>query len=89
MVASVDWTISLGNIVQVITLIGAGLSVFIGLSYRIKGVEKELEKLAGVVVTLAVQTTEIANLRKRIDELSEIRVRELENFPKVLRRHQI
>jgi hypothetical protein len=85
----IDWSISVGNIVQIVTLLTAALSMFIGLSYRIKGIEKEMEKLAGVIVTLAVQTTEIAHLRKRIDELSEIRIRELDDFPKTLRRHQI
>jgi hypothetical protein len=84
-----DWTISVGNIIQIIVLLCAAASMFIGLSYRIKGVERELDKLSGVIVTLAVQSTEIAHLRKRIDDLSEIRVRELEEFPHVLRRHQI
>jgi hypothetical protein len=87
--AAIDWSISFGNIVQVITLIAAGLSVFIGLSYRIRGVEKELEKLAGVVVTLAVQTTEIANLRRRIDDLSEVSRVNLEDYPPMLRRHKL
>jgi hypothetical protein len=86
--AAVDWTITLGNIVQVITLVAAGLSVFIGLSYRIRGVEKELEKLAGVVVTLAVQTTEIAHLRRRIDDLSEVSRVNLEDYPPMLRRQK-
>jgi hypothetical protein len=85
----VDWTISVGNIIQLVTLIGAAASVFIGLSYRLKGVEKEMEKLSNVIVQLAVQNTEIAHLRKRVDELSEIRVRELEEYPQILRRHQL
>ncbi len=85
----IDWTISIGNVIQLVTLVAGAIAMFVGLSYRIKGVEKEMEKLAGVIVTLAVQTTEIAHLRKRIDELSEIRIRELDDFPKSLRRHQI
>jgi hypothetical protein len=85
----IDWTISVGNVVQLVALLGAAVSVFYGLSYRLKAVEKEMEKLSNVVVTLAVQTAEIAHLRKRIDDLSEIRARELEDFPKILRRHQI
>jgi hypothetical protein len=85
----VDWTISVGNLIQLVTLIGAAASVFIGLSYRLKGVEKEMEKLSNVVVQLAVQTTQIEHLRKRVDELSEIRARELEEYPQILRRHQI
>jgi uncharacterized membrane protein len=85
----IDWTITIGNVVQVIGLVGAAFSLFYGLSYRIKGVEKEMEKLSNVIVTLAVQTAEIAHLRKRVDDLSEIRARELEDFPKILRRHQI
>jgi hypothetical protein len=83
----IDWTISVGNMIQLVALLAAGLSVFFGLSYRIKGVEKELEKLAGVVVTLAVQTTEIAHLRKRIDDLERSGVPEI--YPHLLKRHQI
>jgi hypothetical protein len=85
----VDWTISVGNIIQLVALLGAGFSLFYGLSYRLKAVEKEMEKLSNVIVTLAVQTAEIAHLRKRVDDLSEIRARELDDFPKILRRHQI
>jgi 5-enolpyruvylshikimate-3-phosphate synthase len=85
----IDWTVTIGNIVQVIGLVGAAFSVFFGLSYRIKGVEREMEKLSNVVVTLAVQTTQIEHLRKRIDELSELRMRELDEYPKILKRHQI
>jgi hypothetical protein len=66
----VDWTINIGNIIQLITLVGAAGSVFIGISYRIKNVERELEKLASVVVTLAIQKTEIEHLRQRIEDLS-------------------
>jgi hypothetical protein len=84
----IDWTISVGNMIQLVALLGAGLSVFFGLSYRIKGVEKEMEKLSNVVVTLAVQTTEIAHLRRRIDELSD-NMRPLDPYPQILKRHQI
>jgi divalent metal cation (Fe/Co/Zn/Cd) transporter len=66
----VDWTLDIGNIVQLVTLVGAAGSVFIGISYRIKNVERELEKLASVVVTLAIQKTEIEHLRQRIEDLS-------------------
>jgi hypothetical protein len=83
----IDWTISVGNMIQLVALLAAGLSVFFGLSYRIKGVEKELEKLAGVVVTLAVQTTEIAHLRQRVEDLERSGVPEI--YPHILKRHQI
>jgi hypothetical protein len=83
----IDWTISVGNLIQLVALLGAGLSVFFGLSYRIKGVEKEMEKLAGVVVTLAVQTTKIDHLQQRVDDLERDRVKDL--YPQMLKRHQI
>jgi hypothetical protein len=83
----IDWTISVGNMLQLVALLGAGLSVFFGLSYRIKGVEKELEKLAGVVVTLAVQTAELSHLRQRIEDLERHGVPEV--YPHLLKRHQI
>jgi hypothetical protein len=92
----VDWTININTIIQLVALVSAGFSVFYGLSYRIKGVEvaqvqatKEMEKLASVIVTLAVQTTEIAHLRKRIDDLSEGKGFNFEPIPKILKRHQI
>jgi cell division protein FtsL len=66
----IDWTISVGNLIQFITLLIAAISVYIGISYRIKNVEKELEKLANVVITLAIQKTEIEHLRQRIEDLS-------------------
>jgi hypothetical protein len=83
----IDWTISVGNMLQLVALLGAGLSVFFGLSYRIKGVEKEMEKLAGVVVTLAVQTTKIDHLQQRVDDLERDRMTDL--YPQMLKRHQI
>jgi hypothetical protein len=67
----VDWTVSIGNVIQIITLLAAGLTIFIGISYRMRGVEKELEKLSSVIVSLAVQKTEIDHLRKRVDELCD------------------
>jgi tRNA(Leu) C34 or U34 (ribose-2'-O)-methylase TrmL len=83
----IDWTISVGNIIQLVALLGAALSVFYGLSYRLKAVEKEMEKLAGVVVTLAVQTTKIDHLQQRIEDLERERVPDL--YPHLLKRHQI
>jgi hypothetical protein len=83
----IDWTISVGNLIQLVALLGAGLSVFFGLSYRIKGVEKEMEKLAGVVVTLAIQTTKIDHLQQRVDDLERERIVDL--YPPLLKRHQI
>jgi hypothetical protein len=83
----IDWTISIGNVIQLVTLIGGAIAVFAGLSYRIKGVEKEMEKLAGVIVTLAVQTTEIAHLRQRVEDLERSGVPAV--YPNILKRHQI
>jgi hypothetical protein len=86
---AIDWSISVGNLIQLVTLILGALSVFMGLSYRIKGVEKEILQLSGVVVTLAVQKTEIEHLSKRVDGLAEGRGFHLETVPKILKRHQI
>jgi hypothetical protein len=86
---SIDWSISVGNLIQLVTLIVGALSVFMGLSYRIKGVEKEILELSGVVVTLAVQKTEIEHLRKRVDDLAEGKGYNLDSYPKILKRHQI
>jgi tRNA(Leu) C34 or U34 (ribose-2'-O)-methylase TrmL len=83
----IDWTISVGNIIQLIALMGAAFSVFYGLSYRLKGVEKEMEKLAGVVVTLAVQTTKIDHLQQRIEDLERERTPDL--YPQMLKRRQV
>lgn len=82
-----DWTITFGNIVQIVTLVGAAFTMFLGLGFRIKGVEKELEKLSTVIVTLAVQRTEIDFLRQRIDDLERNGVPE--TYPQILRRHQV
>jgi hypothetical protein len=84
-----DWTISVGNIIQVVTLIGAGLSVFLGLSFRLKGLEKEVEKLSTVVVTLAIQTTKIDHIQQRIEELERDRVDRDSYLPHMLKRHQV
>jgi hypothetical protein len=73
--------------IQLVALLGATFSVFFGLSYRLKGVEKEMEKLAGVVVTLAVQTTKIDHLQQRVDDLERERVIDL--YPPLLKRHQV
>jgi hypothetical protein len=83
----IDWTVSVGNLIQIVTLLCVSVSVFVGLSWRIKGVEKELEKLANVVITQAVQTTKIDHLSQRIDDLERDRVAEL--YPQMLKRHQI
>jgi hypothetical protein len=83
----IDYTVTIGNIIQVVTLIGAGLSVFLGLSFRLKGLEKEVEKLSTVVVTLAIQTTKIDHLQQRIDELEREKVADF--YPNILKRHQI
>jgi hypothetical protein len=83
----IDWTVSVGNMLQLVALLGAALSVFFGLSYRIKGVEKEMEKLADVVVTLAVQTTKIEHLQERITDLERDKMTDL--YPQMLKRHQI
>jgi hypothetical protein len=85
----IDYTITIGNIIQVITLVGAGLSVFFGLSFRLKGVEKEMEKLSTVVVTLAIQTTKIDHIQKRIEELERDRVERDNYLPQILKQHQI
>jgi hypothetical protein len=92
----IDWTVNINTIIQLAALVGAGFSVFYGLSYRIKGVEmaqvlaaKEMEKLSSVIITLAVQTTEIAHLRQRIDDLSEGKGFNFEPIPKILKRHQV
>jgi hypothetical protein len=66
----IDWSINAGNLIQLVTLLVAAVSVFVGISYRIKNVEKELEKLASVVVALAVQKNEIDHLRQRIEDLA-------------------
>jgi hypothetical protein len=83
----IDWTISVGNIVQLVGLLAAALSVFYGLSFRLKGVEKEMEKLSNVVVTLAVQTTKIDHLQQRIEDLERDKMTDL--YPQMLKRHQI
>jgi hypothetical protein len=71
----VDWTISIGNLIQIVTLLGAAASLFIGFSYRLKNVEKELEKISDVLITLAIQKTEIDHLRQKIDEYTNGRGR--------------
>lgn len=85
----IDWTLNLGNIIQAVMLLLAAGSVFFGISYRLKGVEKELAALSGVVVTLAVQKTEIDHLTRRVDELAEGRGFKLETYPQILKRHQV
>ena len=86
---SIDWTISVGNLIQLVALVGAAFSVFYGLSFRLKGVEKEVEKLSTVVVTLAIQTTKIDHIQKRIEELERERADRDSYVPQMLKRHQI
>jgi hypothetical protein len=84
---NIDWSISVGSLIQLFGLLGAAASMFFGLSYRIKGVEKEMEKLSGVVVTLAVQTTKIDHLHERVTDLERDKMTDL--YPQMLKRHQI
>jgi hypothetical protein len=84
----IDWTISIGNLIQLVALVGAAVSVFYGLSFRLRGLEKEVEKLSTVVVTLAIQTTKIDHIQQRIEELERERM-DRDVYPHILKRHQI
>jgi hypothetical protein len=84
----IDWTISIGNLIQLVALVGAAMSVFYGLSFRLRGLEKEVEKLSTVVVTLAIQTTKIDHIQQRIEELERERM-DRDVYPNILKRHQI
>ena len=79
----IDWTITLGNIVEIAGIVGGGVlflwrvsSTFGLVAYRIGHIEKQTEahanqlnSIATSMVAIAVQSERITNLSKRIDVL--------------------
>ena len=72
----IDYTITLGNIIEISSIVGGGLLVLITLKSDVKslkrefaGMQEEIKKLGEVLIKLAVAETRIANVESDIREL--------------------
>ena len=84
---TVDWSISIGSIVQIIVMAFGGLTVLITIRFdvaRLKGdvvdMKAEIKKVGEVLVAMAVQGEQIATLQKQVDELRHGRGFVMEDF---------
>lgn len=84
---TVDWSISIGSIVQIIVMAFGGLTVLIAIRFdvaRLKGdvvdMKAEIKKVGDVLVAMAVQGEQIATLQKQVDELRHGRGFVMEDF---------
>lgn len=72
----IDYTITLGNIIEIGSIVGGGILVLITLKSDVKslkrdfaGMQEEIKKLGEVLIKLAVAETRIANVESDIREL--------------------
>ncbi|MCC7047215.1 MAG: hypothetical protein IT562_10920 [Alphaproteobacteria bacterium] len=84
---TVDWSISIGSIVQIIVMAFGGLTVLIAIRFdvaRLKGdvvdMKAEIKKVGEVLVAMAVQGEQISTLQKQVDELRHGRGFVMEDF---------
>lgn len=80
---SIDYTISLGNLIEICGLIGAGLTMFFtmrsdinvlrisfrGLEEKQQLLHSSFERLSAILTQVAVQDTRITMIERSIDEL--------------------
>jgi len=71
-----SWTISIGTIIEVVTIIGGGSTFLWSMKYRIDqmttdihDLKTEIGKLSEVLTKLAVQDQRILSIEKNLDEL--------------------
>lgn len=79
----IDWTVSVGNLIQIFSIIGAGLTMFFAmksdlkvLRHNIKHIEQRQEafneafrQLGTILTQVAVQDSRLSMMEKWIDEL--------------------
>lgn len=72
----IDYTITIGNIIEIATILGGGLLVLLqlkntvgNLKTDVTDMKAELKKVGEVLIKLAVTDTRIANLEQDIREL--------------------
>ena len=79
----IDWTISLGNLVQVASILGGGLAVLLtmrgdikalkkddqGLNDEIKVIQSEIKKITSILITQASQDQRILHLEEEMRDL--------------------
>lgn len=72
----IEQTITIGNIIEIASILGGGLIVFITLKNTVAnikddvvGIQNELKKLADVITRMAVTDVRLTNLEQDIREL--------------------
>ena len=72
----IDWHISIGTIIEVLSILGGGMFFLWGMKARVEqmsveifDLKKEIGKLADILTSLALQNQAISQINKTIDEL--------------------
>lgn len=72
----IEWTLTLGNIIQIAVIAGGGLLVLVmmrmdvgRLKDDIRDIQTEIKKMGDVLVALARTEERLTNQRREIDEL--------------------
>lgn len=72
----IEQTITIGNIIEIASILGGGLAVFITLKNTVSnikddvaGMQQEIKKLADVITKMAVTDIRLTNLEQDIREL--------------------
>lgn len=72
----IDWHISIGTIIEVLSILGGGVFFLWGMKNRVEqmsveiaDLKKEIGKLADILTSLALQNQAINQINKTIDEL--------------------
>lgn len=80
---AIDWTISVGSLVQIVVIFVGGLSVLVtlrntvtGLKEDVTSIQYELRQMAGILTKMAVAETRLDNADTRIARI-EADIRDL------------
>jgi prefoldin subunit 5 len=72
----IEQTITVGNIIEILAIVGGGLTVFVSLRNTVAnikddvaGMQTEIKKLADVITKMAVTDIRLTNLEQDIREL--------------------
>jgi prefoldin subunit 5 len=72
----IEQTITIGNIIEIFSIIGGGLTVLVTLKNtvsnirdKVDGMQKEIQKLAEVITKMAVTDLRITNLENEVRDL--------------------
>lgn len=72
----IDWHISIGTIIEVLSILGGGVFFLWGMKARVEqmsveigDLKREIGKLADILTSLALQNAAINQINKTIDEL--------------------